>query len=121
MAIGTHWYAGGPENVTNVLARRVACRLVSVEGQNLTGSAKYIQIFDSDTLPANGSVPLYSYYIDTNLLFAKTLPGQTPEVGRQVRSGAVVAWSSTPETLTLVVAVVGPIYANGQDLASGGA
>jgi hypothetical protein len=121
MAIGTHWYAGGPKNVTNVLARRVSCKVIAVEGQNLTDSNKYLHIFDSDVLPPNGSVPLYSYEIAKRLLIAKTLPGPTPEIGRRMDRGVVVAWSSTSETLTLVVAVVGPIYVNGQDLASGGA
>lgn len=120
MATGSHWYAGGPEVVTNLVARNVSCKAITVEGQNLTAGDRYLQIFDSNTLPVDGSVPLYSYLIGAGLLFAKTLPGPPPEVGRRMQNGLVIAWSTSSATLALAATAVGPIYADGQDLAPGG-
>jgi hypothetical protein len=94
----------------------------SVEGQNLTADDQYLQIFDSNTIPLNGDEPLYSYLIPKRLLFSKTLPGVPyGGYGRRMKNGLVIIWSSTPETLTIASAVVGPVYSNGQDLAPGGA
>lgn len=109
------WYAGGPKKVASLLARSNSCVLFQVQGQNLSGSDRYLMIFDANALPDNGSEPLYGYLVPDRNLCAVQLPSVGPgDVGRKLKIGAFVAWSTSPETLTLATNS-GPIYANGLD------
>lgn len=106
------WYAGGPQKVSS-LVRSGACLLAQVQAQNWSGGDLYLQIFDANSIPPTGAVPLYSYLVpDKNLIAAQlpTPPGS--ESGRKLSDGVAIAWSTSDASLTLATAS-GPIYANG--------
>lgn len=108
------WYAGGPESVASLLARPNSCLLFQVQAQNLSGADRYLQIFDANAQPVNGSVPLFSYLVPDRNLVAATLPAPLHDAGRKFTHGAFVAWSTSASTLTLATAS-GTIYCNGLD------
>jgi hypothetical protein len=116
MTTGLNFYAGSSASVQSLIARSNACILYQVQAQNLSGADRYVQIFDVNSLPANGSAPMYSYLIPDRNLIAIQLPGFPPDIGRKFSTGAFVVWSSTANTLTLAAAS-GTLYANGRDAA----
>lgn len=83
-----------------------AAKLDEMFATNGSGSTRFLQIFDSATLPANGAVPLACI-----ALKSETTGGWDPEGGRHpdlgsesFSNGIVVALSSTFGTLTVTTA-----------------
>jgi hypothetical protein len=81
-----------------VLSRVVATRplvLGGITGYNNKGSDLFIQIHEAAALPANATVPMYSFRAFANSVFSFALP-----VGVDLSSCTVVA-STTVDSLTV--------------------
>lgn len=88
-------------NVKSLIVLAFPCVLYRMHGFfNTSGSTDfYLQVFDSTTLPANGTSPLESYQAQANFEFNVHI-GE----GLTLKKGLVVVLSSTPNTLTIATA-----------------
>lgn len=83
---------------TNMVVATGPCSLVAVRGFfRGTTADRWLQIFDLTALPANTTVPLRSFQLLQNLDFYKDF-NQGP---LQLKTGCVIAISSTEATLTI--------------------
>lgn len=71
--------------------------LVSLVGYNSKGSAQFIQVHDSATLPAEASVPKYTFTVPTVSNFSLDVPIGGAAFG----AGITVCNSSTAQTKTI--------------------
>lgn len=94
------------DDVTNVssaayekshILKASAGSLLSLKGYNSKGSAQWIQVFDSATLPADTAVPLLTFTVATVANFDVPLPPG----GLKCANGIVVCNSSTGPTKTI--------------------
>jgi hypothetical protein len=80
--------------------------LLEVEAYNATGNKLYLMVFDSATLPADGTVPLFTAVpVATDDTTAISLD----PYGLPFTEGIVAALSTTPLVLTLAGATAGSI------------
>lgn len=70
---------------------------------NVSGNDRFLQLFDADSLPSNGAVPLYSVRVVSGL----TAGHEFISTGAYFQEGLVAALSSTGPTLTVTVASEG--------------
>ena len=73
-----------------------AVRLYDVTGYNNKATDQYIQVFDSATLPADGTVPLHILLAPANFQFSLSFAS-----GRLFSNGIAVCNSSTAVTKTI--------------------
>lgn len=98
-------YCAGPLNFnTGVLANSVLVpgRIVvyGVTVYSSKAAAQFIQFFDANTIPADGSVPLFAWNVAAH---AGVGMGWQPN-GRQFQTGLVICNSSTEATKTIASA-----------------
>jgi hypothetical protein len=77
-------------------ARTSAGSLYQIFGSNEGGAKRWVQVFDSTTLPANGTIPKLSIPVDAGKTFSVSLGH-----GRKFTAGIRIAVSSTAPTLTV--------------------
>ena len=88
----------GQGKVDAAVVRTQPCRVVRMFGTNTSGSARYIQIHDATSAPANTAVPaLPAVAVAAGASFNLDLGFD----GVQLANGVVVASSTTSDTLTL--------------------
>jgi hypothetical protein len=68
-----------------------------ISAYNGNGAARFIQLFDSTTLPADAVVPLFTFQVAAGATLLLTFPG----VGIQFYTGVVVCNSSTGGAKTI--------------------
>lgn len=89
----------GNSSYTNSLIIKTAglCKLYAVDVYNSSGSTAYVQIFQTNAIPANGSVAVFSYPVST----LQFLSYDFSYYGADLYPGCTVCISSTANTLTL--------------------
>lgn len=80
------------------IVKASAGTLFVISGFNNKASDQYIQVFDSTSIPANGTVPKITIYAAAGMPFGYTAPVGS---GRSFSTGIVVCNSSTGNTKTL--------------------
>lgn len=102
-AINLSTFVGSSALEKSHVASAVPCNLRSAKALNTSVSTVYLMIFDSATLPANGTapsrIPIPIASGDVN--------GDVWQGGTTLAAGCVVALSSTLSTLTLVATSCG--------------
>lgn len=71
--------------------------LYGLAAYNGNGAARFIQLFDSATLPADTAVPLFTFQVAAGATLPLTFPG----IGIQFFAGLVVCNSSTGGAKTI--------------------
>jgi hypothetical protein len=71
--------------------------LVGLAWTNTNGATRYLQVFDSATLPADATIPMMIFPLATGQTMVLTVPG----VGIPFQNGIVVCNSSTMATKTI--------------------
>lgn len=107
---------------TNMVVATGPCSLVAVRGffKGITAD-RWLQIFDLTALPANATVPMRSFQLLQNLDFYKDF-NQGP---LQLKTGCVIAISTTEATLTIATIVTDladfsvDLESTGQELPAG--
>ena len=74
-----------------------AGKLISLVGYNNSATAQYIQLFDSATVPADTTVPVYSFYVQGTSNFSL----DNASIGIPFTTGIAVSNSSTLATKTI--------------------
>lgn len=113
---GARFYAGGPADasvidVTGPLQIRTV--LYEVSAQNNSGGDLWLQVHDTQSAPAPGNVPIYSYRVVNGQTIAVAPPSAPGDKGRLLFDGLKVAWSSA-QAIYAGVAPAGPIYVAGR-------
>lgn len=81
-------------------------RFFGVSGTNNSGSDMYFQIFDKGSAPVNNDIPIRSYIVPAGSNYSIS-PFVAPQ---QLNNGLGIAWSSTPNILTLPGVDIGTAY-----------
>ncbi len=87
-----------PSLEASKIVSAVPCKLFVISGFNTLASDQYIHIFNSTTLPANGTKPLFVLYASGGSTFGYTAPAL---YGRYFSTGLVICNSTTLATKTL--------------------
>lgn len=82
---------------TNLVIKSSEGILISLVGHNDNAAARYIQVHNAASLPANGAVPTYVIFVPADSNFSLDIPLS----GAPFTNGIVVANSTTLATLTL--------------------
>lgn len=96
------WYRWPPNATTPALSKSIvvksgAGRLYGFTATSTNVAAQFILVFDASALPANATVPLFSF----NVAAASPAGGYWGSVGRWFDRGIVLANSTTQGSLTL--------------------
>lgn len=83
-------------NVASQVIKASAGRLYSFAGYNSSASAQFIQIFNSATVPADGTAPIYVFTVPAASNWSYDFP-----LGRYFSTGISVSNSSTQATKTI--------------------
>jgi hypothetical protein len=80
----------------SIVAVTGRARCIGFQGLSTNGAAQFVQVFDDDAVPANGTVPLISIPVAANALFSAYFGSR----GRRFDRGIVLANSTTAASLT---------------------
>lgn len=111
-------YASTTALATNLIVKAAPAKIFKMSGfihySNTDGYQNYIQIHNATTLPANTSVPLFSYPIDTRASVGPVAWQYTfaELCGLYLNTGAVICFSRTAATLTILTDYTGWISAS---------
>jgi hypothetical protein len=86
---------------TNRIVKKVGGKLYGASVFNQNAAARFVLIFDSPALPANGVAALATYPIAANAAGTGALGLYFGSVGRAFEQGIVIALSTTAGTLTI--------------------
>ena len=90
-------YSASTALAASLIIKAAPGRAFSISGYNSKGSAQFIQIHDSATLPADNAAPIAVITVAATSNFSFTIPA----IGLQGTSGLVVCNSSTAATKTI--------------------
>ena len=81
----------------SAVVKAAACRLLFLHFYNANAAARWLQVFDSATLPADTAIPLLTFPV----AIAGTFTLNLAPLGLLMRKGIVVCNSSTGPTKTI--------------------